>query len=103
MNKDDRILAMKQNIISLHSRIAALEECAEWIPVEKALPPAKEGWRHSEEVELFYPGTEFYSKRHSIGHYHHEPPYESPHFVDWSERFGRQPTHWRKLQEPIEP
>lgn len=103
MNKDEKIAAMKQNIIALHLRISDMEDRSSWIDAKYALPEAKEGWRHSEEVELYYPGSETYAKRHAIGHYHHEPPYREPCFVDWTEPHGRQPTHWRPLQTPVEP
>lgn len=72
----------------------------EWIDVKERLPPAKEGWNHSERVLLFYPGNETQTTEYGIGYYHYDPPYKKASFTDFS-NYNRQPSKWSPIEPPV--
>jgi len=59
-------------------------------------PPKKPKWNHSEQVLVWYEGTENHSTTFGIAYFHYAPPFEKkPRWVDFSDHGGgRTPTWW---------
>jgi hypothetical protein len=71
----------------------------EWFYPEKTLPPAKEGWNHSEQVLVHYEGGETMVETFGVAYYHYNSPYAGSKWIDFH-HMGRTPDRWQPINPP---
>ena len=72
-----------------------------WVDVADRLPPAKEGWNHSEQCLVWYQPSLDAVGNYGIAYYHYDPPYRPCEWVDFA-HLGRDPIAWQPLPAPYQ-
>lgn len=88
-------------VMSLATAAEGIPQADGWVDVAVSLPPAKEGWNHSEQCLVWYQPSLDAVGNYGIAYYHYDPPYRPCEWVDFA-HLGRDPIAWQPLPTPYQ-
>jgi hypothetical protein len=97
----DECLSEAKTIIKQVAAATAEAQADGWVDVAVRLPPAKEGWNHSEQCLVWYQPSLDAVGNYGIAYYHYDPPYRPCEWVDFA-HLGRDPIAWQPLPAPYQ-